>query len=74
MVKEVAENLAILTDNNDIELHFIPSHTNKIPQSDKIDELAKQAAISGDPIEYSPLICSYKLAYKKYAKIDFKII
>ena len=67
MVIEVAENLAILTDNNDIELHFIPSHTKKLPQSDKIDEFAKKAAESGDPIEHNPLISSYKLAYRKYA-------
>ena len=72
VVNVVAENLAALTDKNEIELHFIPSHTKEIPQSDKIDELAKQAAITGDPIDHSPLISSYKLAYKKYAKIKLQ--
>ena len=72
VVNEVAENLTNLTDNNEIKLHFIPSHTDKIPQSDKIDALAKKAAESGDPIEHSPMISSYKLAYAKYEKVQLQ--
>ena len=35
VVNEVAENLAALTDNNEIELHFIPSHTKKYHKAPK---------------------------------------
>ena len=61
-----------MTDKNTVELQFIPSQTKEIPQSHKIDELAKQAAVSGDPIDHSPLISSYKLAYTKYARIELQ--
>ena len=48
VVKNVAEKLAELSEENEVELHFIPSHTNQIAESDAIDELTKQAAIDGE--------------------------
>ena len=70
MVRDVAEKLAQLTNNNDVELHFIPSHTeDKIPQSEEINKLAKYAAELGEEeIEHDPLVSSYKLKLKKREK------
>ena len=40
VVADVAEKLATITENNAMDLHFIPSHTDEIPERDTIDELA----------------------------------
>jgi len=73
IVNDVVERLAELTEENTIELHFIPSHTDKIPESDEIDELAKQAEMEGDDlIDHDPLVSSYKLVFKKAEKIKLQ--
>jgi hypothetical protein len=72
-VKDVAEKLAVLQRNNSVELHFVPSHTDKIPESDEIDELAKEAAENGDEIDHDPLISSYKLKLRKVEKRNLRI-
>ncbi len=72
IVKDVAEILAVLADTNEVELHFIPSHTNKITESDQIDELAKKASACGDDIDHDPFVSSYKLVFKKYEKIKLR--
>ena len=72
IVKDVAEILAHLADTNEVELHFIPSHTSKIRESDQIDELAKEAAVCGDDIDHDPFVSSYKLVFKKYEKIKLR--
>ena len=64
VVKDVAEKLAELSEDNEVELHFIPSHTEQIAESDVIDELAKQAERDGELIEHDPLVSSYKLTFK----------
>ena len=69
VVIDVAEKLGKLVSNNQVELHFTPSHTKEIPESDKIDELAKDAATAGDDIlDHDPLISSYKLKFKNSEK------
>ena len=69
----MVERLAELTEETTIELHLIPSHTDKIPESDEIDELAKQAAMEGDDlIDHDPLVSSYKLVFKKAEKIKLQ--
>ena len=65
VVVDVAEKLAQLAVENEIELHFIPSHTNEIPESDEIDELAKQAACDGHRIDHDPFVSSYRLFFTK---------
>src|SRR5690348_16009584 len=54
-----------LVATNSVDLHFIPSHTNNIPESDAIDALAKHAAEDGDEIDHDPFITSYKLIFRK---------
>ncbi|KMS94673.1 hypothetical protein BVRB_016390, partial [Beta vulgaris subsp. vulgaris] len=68
VVKDVAEKLAELSEDNAVELHFIPSHTHLIEESDAIDELAKQAATNGELIEHDPLVSSYRLTFKELEK------
>ena len=51
-----------------LELHFIPSHTNQILESDEIDELAKLAVSEGEEINHDPLLSSYKLKLRKLEK------
>jgi hypothetical protein len=55
-----------LTETIEIEFHFVPSHTEEpIAQSSEIDELAKEAAQTGeDEIDHDPFV-SYKLMLKK---------
>jgi hypothetical protein len=65
VVADVAEKLATITDNNTVDLHFIPSHTDKIPESDTIDELAKEAAHDGEEIQHDPLISTFRLTFNK---------
>ena len=71
VVNEVAEQLAKLTETNEVEIHFIPSHTEDvIEQSKEIDELAKHAALLGDEeIDHDPFVSSYKLLLKKREKL-----
>ena len=71
IVNEVAEQLAKLTETNEVEIHFIPSHTEDvIEQSKEIDELAKHAAVLGDEeIAHDPFVSSYKLLLKKREKL-----
>ena len=52
------------------DMHFIPSHTDRIRQSDEIDKLAKNAATNGDPIDHDPFVSSYKLILKKYEAME----
>ncbi|MEN9639129.1 MAG: hypothetical protein RLZZ262_997 [Bacteroidota bacterium] len=59
VVADVAEKLG------DVDLHFIPSHTDQIPESDIIDELAKAAALEGEEIDHDPPISTYKLSLRK---------
>jgi ribonuclease HI len=63
----IAEMLSdFVANGNSIEFRFVPSHTKKIPESDAIDKLAKQAAKDRDPKETAPFISSYRLHLKKY--------
>jgi len=43
----------------------VPSHTGNIPESDKIDALAKAAATEGREIEHDPFISTFKLEFRK---------
>ena len=72
VVKNVAEQLAKLTEGNHVEIHFVPSQTeNKIAQSEEIDTLAKYAAELGEEeIEHDPLVSSYKLVLKEREKLN----
>ena len=65
IVADVAESLAELVQVNEVELHFIPSHTGNIPESDEIDALAKAAATEGREIEHDPFISTFKLEFRK---------
>jgi len=66
IVIEVAEKLAELVQDNEVELHFIPSHTKEIVESDRIDDLAKGAATDGDDIlDHDPFVSSYRLILTK---------
>jgi hypothetical protein len=64
---EVAEQLAELAKKNEVEIHFVPSHTEeKIGGIDEIDKLAKNAAEIGDEeVEHDPFVSSYQLVLKK---------
>ena len=44
----------------------------KIPESDEIDELAKEAAQNGDEINHDPLISSYKLKLRKIERRNLR--
>jgi hypothetical protein len=69
-VNEVAELIAKLTENNKVEFHFIPSHTEEITQNEEIDELAKYAAeLAEDEIDHDPFTSSYKVMLKKWQKM-----
>jgi len=72
VVVDIADKLANLADENEVELHFVPSHTKLIPQSDLIDELAKQAATDGDLIDHDPFLTSYRLTFKKFEKYKLR--
>lgn len=73
VVVDVAEKLENLVSNNQVELHFIPSHTEEIPESDEIDELAKNAAEVGDElIDHDPLISTYKRTFQKIERVNLK--
>ena len=55
--------------NNEVEIHFIPSHTGKITQNEEIDKLAKNAAeLADDEIDHDPFTSSYRLMLQKTAK------
>ena len=64
VVMDVAEKLTELAEKNTVDLHFIPSHTNEIPESDTIDELAKEAVNEGDEIEHDPPVSSFNIQTK----------
>ena len=72
VVVNVCEQLAELAEMNEIEIHFVPSHTEdleNIAQSVEIDELAKEAAQYGDDqLDHDPFVSSYKLMLKKREK------
>jgi len=73
VVKDVAGKLAdLITQQNSVELHFIPSHTNNISQSDDIDKLAKQAAINGEEVDHDPLLSSYRVTFKKFQRDELE--
>ena len=65
IVADVAETIAELVQDNEVELHFVPSHTGNIPDSDVIDKLAKEAACDGKEIEHDPFIWTFKLRFRK---------
>lgn len=65
IVADVAESLAELVQANEVELHFIPSHTGNIPESDVIDLLAKAAATDGIEIDHDPFISTFRLEFRK---------
>ena len=72
VVADIADNLPNLADENDVDVHFVPSHTKLIPESDLIDELANQAASDGELIDHDPFISSYRLKFKTYEKIKLR--
>ena len=64
-----AKNLAKLARNNRVEIHFVPSHiTPPIPCSDVIDALAKTATTEGVLTQHDPVISSYRLHLRNYAR------
>ena len=70
IVTEVATKLAELVEDNEVELHFIPSHTKEIPESDRIDELAKEAVMDGDDtLDHDPFVSSYRLIQTKILRL-----
>jgi hypothetical protein len=73
-VCEVAELLAELVNQNEVEIQFVPSHTEeKIAQSEEIDKLAKAAAEMGsEEVDHDPLVTSYKLMLKKREKLKLE--
>jgi hypothetical protein len=62
----------MVTENNTVELHFIPRHTDEIPESDTIDELEKEAARDGEEIQHGPLISRFRLTFNKILRSRLK--
>ena len=57
-VVNVREMLAEIANTNEVEIHFIPSHTEeKIGQSEEIGKPAKDAADNGDEeVDHDPFL------------------
>ena len=73
VVHSVTEKLAELTEQNEVEIHFVPSHTEEpIAQSEEIDKLAKDAALDGTEVDHDPFVSSYTLMLKKREKIKLQ--
>ena len=72
VVADEAEKLASITENNTMDLHFIPSHMDEIPESDTIDELAKEASQDGEEIQHDPLISTFRLKFNKILRSRLK--